>query len=208
MTQKPLIFAVLSATAVALAGCPESPAPTTNSAAPVGTQATAPASASAVAARPLPPMPKAPALAATPEGLGELKVPADNALTPEKVALGKQLFFDKRLSKDGSASCETCHVPEKGWTDGAAFSGVSGLSAGTLSSGSGWGVGARGAAWGMGGSCTSAVAVAVVAGFAVWRGFWGWSLDSSQAARAKDAKHTRRGTSGRTGIVPLFLPRS
>ncbi len=120
MTQKPLIFAVLAATAVALAGCPEAPAPTTNSAAPMGSQAMA--SASAVIARPLPPMPKAPALAATPVGLAELKVPADNALTPEKVMLGKQLFFDKRLSKDGTASCETCHVPEKGWTDGTALS--------------------------------------------------------------------------------------
>lgn len=120
MTQKPLIFAVLAATAVALAGCPESPAPTTSSAAPAGSQALAPASA--VVAKPLPPMPKAPALEATPVGLGELKVPADNPLTAEKVMLGKQLFFDKRLSKDGSASCETCHVPEKGWTDGTALS--------------------------------------------------------------------------------------
>ncbi|MFS8067732.1 MAG: cytochrome-c peroxidase, partial [Byssovorax sp.] len=72
--------------------------------------------------KPLPPMPKAPALPATPEGLAELKALADNALTAEKVMLGKQLFFDKRLSKDGSASCETCHVPEKGWTDGTALS--------------------------------------------------------------------------------------
>src|SRR5262249_37167915 len=79
-------------------------------------------STSAAAAKPLPPMPKAPPLAAAPEGLGEMKVPGDNPLTPEKVMLGKQLFFDKRLSKDGSASCETCHVPEKGWTDGKALS--------------------------------------------------------------------------------------
>ncbi len=119
MTQKPLIFAVFAAATVALAGCPESPAPTTNSAAPMGSAMT---SASAVAAKPLPPMPKAPALAATPEGLAELKIPADNAQTPEKVMLGKQLFFDKRLSRDGSASCETCHVPEKGWTDGTVLS--------------------------------------------------------------------------------------
>ncbi|MEO5731549.1 MAG: cytochrome c peroxidase, partial [Byssovorax sp.] len=122
MTQKPLLFAVLTAATLALAGCPEAPAPTTNSAAPAGSQAMAPASASAVAAKPLPPMPTAPALPATPEGLPELKVPADNALTAEKVMLGKQLFFDKRLSRDGSASCETCHVPEKGWTDGTALS--------------------------------------------------------------------------------------
>jgi cytochrome c peroxidase len=67
-------------------------------------------------------MPKADPLPATPKPLPELKTPADNPLTPEKVSLGKQLFFDKRLSKDGSASCETCHVPEKGWADGLAFS--------------------------------------------------------------------------------------
>jgi cytochrome c peroxidase len=63
-------------------------------------------------------MPAAPPLAPTPAALGEPKIPADNALTAEKAALGKQLFFDKRLSKDGSAACDSCHVPEKGWTDG------------------------------------------------------------------------------------------
>lgn len=60
----------------------------------------------------------APPLPATPLGLPELRVPADNPLTPEKVALGKVLFFDTRLSKDGSASCESCHQHDKGWTDG------------------------------------------------------------------------------------------
>lgn len=67
-------------------------------------------------------MPTAAPLPPTPEGLPELKTPENNPLTPEKVELGKELFFDKRLSKDGSASCETCHVPEKGWTDGEALS--------------------------------------------------------------------------------------
>src|SRR5688572_12829868 len=62
-----------------------------------------------------------PPVPATPLGLPDLEIPAD-AMTPEKVGLGKQLFFDKRLSKDGSASCETCHVHEKGWTDGLALS--------------------------------------------------------------------------------------
>jgi cytochrome c peroxidase len=58
-----------------------------------------------------------------PQGLFEPPpAPADNAYSPEKVALGKQLFFDKRLSKDGSASCETCHLHEKSWTDGLALS--------------------------------------------------------------------------------------
>ncbi|HET9480966.1 MAG TPA: cytochrome c peroxidase [Candidatus Polarisedimenticolia bacterium] len=44
--------------------------------------------------------------------------PADNPTTPEKVALGHQLFFDERLSGDGSRSCYSCHVCEKGLTDG------------------------------------------------------------------------------------------
>jgi len=47
-----------------------------------------------------------------------MEVPADNALTPEKAALGRQLFFDERLSGDGTRSCYSCHVCEKGLTDG------------------------------------------------------------------------------------------
>jgi cytochrome c peroxidase len=47
-------------------------------------------------------------------------IPADNPMTPEKVALGRQLFFDERLSGDGSRSCYSCHVCEKGLTDGLA----------------------------------------------------------------------------------------
>ena len=45
-------------------------------------------------------------------------IPADNPMTPEKVALGRQLFFDERLSIDGSKSCYSCHVCENGLTDG------------------------------------------------------------------------------------------
>src|SRR5512138_1002268 len=45
-------------------------------------------------------------------------IPPDNPLTPEKVALGRQLFFDERLSFDGSKSCYSCHVCEHGLTDG------------------------------------------------------------------------------------------
>ncbi len=44
--------------------------------------------------------------------------PADNKLTAEKVALGKMLFFDTRLSGDGNMSCATCHSPLYGWSDG------------------------------------------------------------------------------------------
>jgi cytochrome c peroxidase len=52
----------------------------------------------------------------------EMAVPADNPLTAGKIKLGEQLFFDKRLSKTKAMSCETCHVPEKGWTDHLALS--------------------------------------------------------------------------------------
>jgi len=46
--------------------------------------------------------------------------PPDNPTTPEKVALGKQLFFDPRLSGDNSMSCATCHEPTKAFGDGLA----------------------------------------------------------------------------------------
>lgn len=36
-------------------------------------------------------------------------IPADNPQTPEKIELGKMLFFDPRLSMDGTISCNTCH---------------------------------------------------------------------------------------------------
>ena len=56
----------------------------------------------------------------TPLGLPLMKVPADNPLTAEKIELGKQLYFDPRLSADNSVSCATCHDPQKGWSNGAA----------------------------------------------------------------------------------------
>ena len=46
-------------------------------------------------------------------------VPAANPLTRAKVELGMQLFFDARLSKDGTLACASCHHPSRGWTDGA-----------------------------------------------------------------------------------------
>jgi len=46
-----------------------------------------------------------------------LQIPEDNPMSAAKVALGKQLYFDPRLSKDGTVSCATCHDPAKGWTD-------------------------------------------------------------------------------------------
>lgn len=57
-----------------------------------------------------------------PLGLKAPDVPADNPVTDAKVDLGKRLYFDKRLSRDGTVSCATCHAPEKGWTDQAPVS--------------------------------------------------------------------------------------
>jgi len=47
-----------------------------------------------------------------------MEIPAENPLTAEKAALGRELFFDQRLSGDGTRSCYSCHVCEKGLTDG------------------------------------------------------------------------------------------
>lgn len=44
-------------------------------------------------------------------------VPEDNPITPEKVALGWQLFYDPRLSADETISCASCHWPEAGFAD-------------------------------------------------------------------------------------------
>ena len=48
--------------------------------------------------------------------------PADNPTSAAKVALGAQLFVDKRLSGNASMSCQGCHYRELGWTHGIAFS--------------------------------------------------------------------------------------
>jgi len=56
-----------------------------------------------------------------PKGLKPLKIPSDNAMTAAKVELGKQLYFDKRLSTDNTISCASCHDPNKGWSNGEQF---------------------------------------------------------------------------------------
>jgi cytochrome c peroxidase len=48
----------------------------------------------------------------------DMQIPADNPMSVEKVALGRQLYYDDRLSGDGSRSCYSCHVCESGLTDG------------------------------------------------------------------------------------------
>jgi len=52
-----------------------------------------------------------------PEGLPTFSIPSDNPVTKGKVELGKQLFFDKRLSKNDTISCADCHRVKDGWSD-------------------------------------------------------------------------------------------
>ncbi|NNJ77069.1 MAG: cytochrome-c peroxidase [Anderseniella sp.] len=47
--------------------------------------------------------------------LGDPPNPADNPTTPEKLELGKLLFFDGRLSGNGAMPCSACHLPDAGW---------------------------------------------------------------------------------------------
>ncbi|PON17023.1 cytochrome-c peroxidase [Candidatus Entotheonella serta] len=54
--------------------------------------------------------------------LPEVPVPEDAPLTPDRVELGKLLYFDSRLSGDGSISCADCHDPKQGWGDGGDLS--------------------------------------------------------------------------------------
>jgi len=54
--------------------------------------------------------------------LGEAPIPPDNKTTPEKVELGKMLFFDPRVGGDASTGCSTCHEPEQGWAWAEDFS--------------------------------------------------------------------------------------
>ncbi len=46
------------------------------------------------------------------------EAPADGGWTKERAALGKRLFFEPRLSKDGEVSCASCHDPARAFTDG------------------------------------------------------------------------------------------
>jgi cytochrome c peroxidase len=53
-----------------------------------------------------------------PAGFPPMIVPADNPTTVEGVALGRQLFYDKRLSRDGTRACGGCHVQENSFSSG------------------------------------------------------------------------------------------
>jgi len=73
-----------------------------------------------------PPIPQAGPLArprslkqvGTPTDATRSATPPDNPQTPEKIALGQKLFFDGRLSADGTVACSSCHDPARAFTDG------------------------------------------------------------------------------------------
>ena len=54
--------------------------------------------------------------------LGEPPIPVDNLMSPEKVELGKMLFWDGRLSGNGDFGCIVCHSPDLGWGTGGPIS--------------------------------------------------------------------------------------
>lgn len=56
-----------------------------------------------------------------PKGLVQVFFPTDNPYSPEKAELGWLLFYDKRLSGDGTVSCASCHNPKFGFGDGQAL---------------------------------------------------------------------------------------
>src|SRR5215471_17456828 len=57
-----------------------------------------------------------------PLGLMPIIWPPDNPYSAQKAYLGRLLYFDTRLSADGTVSCGTCHKPDLAFTDGLAVS--------------------------------------------------------------------------------------
>lgn len=68
-----------------------------------------------------------------PLGLPTIIWPADNPYSEDKALLGRRLFVEKRLSRDGSISCASCHDPDRAFTDGRSVSIGIGNRAGTRS---------------------------------------------------------------------------
>ena len=64
----------------------------------------------------------APPVPERPSALPPMVHPDDNPATPEKIALGAQLFVDPRLSGSGQMACQGCHYRHLGWTDGKQLS--------------------------------------------------------------------------------------
>ena len=78
---------------------------------------------SSLALGPIPPddslaRPKSPHQVGFPVALTDSVIPKNNPQTPEKIALGEELFFEGRLSANGTVACATCHNPRLAFTDG------------------------------------------------------------------------------------------
>jgi cytochrome c peroxidase len=58
-----------------------------------------------------------PPLGIDPVAWASVYIPAGNELTADRIALGRKLYFDTRLSKDGTLACATCHDVSRGFTD-------------------------------------------------------------------------------------------
>jgi cytochrome c peroxidase len=84
----------------------------------------------AVSSQPLGPIPADDSLARPksihqvgfPTALTDSAIPKDNPQTPEKIALGERLFFDGRVSANGTVACASCHQPRLAFTDGRPLS--------------------------------------------------------------------------------------
>jgi len=88
------------------------------------------AGAGTQAATATPPVTETEAYGVGPQPLGPLPAvvaPPANPQSQDKITLGKMLYFDPRLSKDGTVSCATCHDPAHGWSDaGPTSKGING----------------------------------------------------------------------------------
>src|SRR5258708_8312223 len=90
-----------------------------------GPSAATPATSFAVSSQPLKPIPPDNDLArpkslrqlGVPVALTDSVIPKNNPQTPEKIALGERLFFDGRLSANGTVACASCHDPRLAFTD-------------------------------------------------------------------------------------------
>jgi cytochrome c peroxidase len=64
----------------------------------------------------------APVAIKAPLGLPPVPIPADNPPTADTITLGRRLFYDRRLSKDNSLACSSCHDSRFDYTDGLKLS--------------------------------------------------------------------------------------
>jgi len=109
---------------VAACGTPAAITPAPPPVAPTATSLPAPPPVAPTATSlPTPPSPlDDPLLAAQKTEFPPIAAPPDNATTPARVELGRQLFFDPVLSASNAMACATCHHPDLGFSNGAPVS--------------------------------------------------------------------------------------